>query len=175
MSELTERSKCVFQAKLAEQAERYDGTTTITFRFMCAYALFTRARVYIFVLNWNHQIGSFCSIIFSFKMLCLYICKETNTIAFSILTILLTQCRDDRGFEETVRDSGYWVDGTLKIAKIADTFEGLTTLLKLRFFFALGHFSLFFQSLSLSLRERLFVAHTCAYTHALLFSFFTWF
>ena len=25
MSELTERSKCVFQAKLAEQAERYDG------------------------------------------------------------------------------------------------------------------------------------------------------
>lgn len=67
MSELTERSKCVFQAKLAEQAERYDGTTTVTFRFMCAYALFTRARVYIFVLNWNHQIGSFCSIIFSFK------------------------------------------------------------------------------------------------------------
>lgn len=110
MSELTERSKCVFQAKLAEQAERYDGTTTITFRFMCAYALFTRARVYIFVLNWNHQIGSFCSIIFSFKRAsfgCVYTCKETNTIAFSILTILLTQCRDDRGFEETVRDSGY--------------------------------------------------------------------
>jgi hypothetical protein len=35
----------------------------------------------------------------------------------------------------------------------------------------LGHFSLFFQSLSLSLRERLFVAHMCAYTHALFFSF----
>jgi len=83
MSELTERSKCVFQAKLAEQAERYDGTTTITFRFMCAYALFTRARVYIFVLNWNHQIGSFCSIIFSFKHAsfgCVYTCKETNTL-----------------------------------------------------------------------------------------------
>jgi hypothetical protein len=27
MSELTERSKCVFQAKLAEQAERYDGAS----------------------------------------------------------------------------------------------------------------------------------------------------
>ena len=83
MSELTERSKCVFQAKLAEQAERYDGTTTITFRFMCACALFTRARVYIFVLNWNHQIGSFCSIIFSFKRAsfgCVYTCKETNTV-----------------------------------------------------------------------------------------------
>ena len=82
MSELTERSKCVFQAKLAEQAERYDGTTTITFRFICVYKLFTRARVYIFVLNWNHQIGSFCSIIFSFKHAsfgCVYTCKETNT------------------------------------------------------------------------------------------------
>jgi len=110
MSELTERSKCVFQAKLAEQAERYDGTTTITFRFMCAYALL-RVHVCIYLCSIGTiRSGRFVPIIFSFKRAsfgCVYTCKETNTIAFSILTILLTQCRDDRGFEETVRDSGY--------------------------------------------------------------------
>jgi len=51
MSELTERSKCVFQAKLAEQAERYDGTTTITFRFICVYKLFTHLRVCIYLCS----------------------------------------------------------------------------------------------------------------------------
>jgi hypothetical protein len=41
MSELTERSKCVFQAKLAEQAERYDGR----FRKPKRVLVFTKAMI----------------------------------------------------------------------------------------------------------------------------------
>ena len=41
MSELTERSKCVFQAKLAEQAERYDGASRFILLFFFLF-LYTR-------------------------------------------------------------------------------------------------------------------------------------
>jgi len=47
MSELTERSKCVFQAKLAEQAERYDGASvhsSLLFYFE-RISVYTHARV----------------------------------------------------------------------------------------------------------------------------------
>ena len=46
MSELTERSKCVFQAKLAEQAERYDGASRfiLFFFFLFRACFYTHAR-----------------------------------------------------------------------------------------------------------------------------------
>ena len=46
MSELTERSKCVFQAKLAEQAERYDGASRfiLLFFFLFRAYFYTHAR-----------------------------------------------------------------------------------------------------------------------------------
>ena len=121
MSELTERSKCVFQAKLAEQAERYDGR----FRKPKRVLVFTKAMIGFAIQSVFE--GEFC-VCLLFQFVCSYRvskrgpilsrpndradrCFHASSTLFHFF-FLRDAPRNDRGFEETVRDSGHRVDGT---------------------------------------------------------------
>jgi hypothetical protein len=137
MSELTERSKCVFQAKLAEQAERYDGASVhsaLLFLFRAYFYTHTRRRERTFGENGPDLSLSppfFCSNSFASRarLLSLSLFSLARVVistptmrAFLSLSLSLTfflcvnlpfSCRDDRGVEEALRDSGHRVDGAL--------------------------------------------------------------
>ena len=122
MSELTERSKCVFQAKLAEQAERYDGRFRKPKRVLvCTKAMIGFAIQSVFE-------GEFCvCLLFQFVANRRRVskrgpilsrpndradrCFHASSTLFHFI-FLRDAPRNDRGFEETVRDSGHRVDGT---------------------------------------------------------------
>ena len=128
MSELTERSKCVFQAKLAEQAERYDGASvhsSLLFYFE-RISVYTHARV-----EREHSVKmdpiSLLPFFVPIRLLSLFslsrafvVISHRRRVHFSLsLSLSLTlfcvnlpfSCRDDRGVEEALRDSGHRVDG----------------------------------------------------------------
>ena len=122
MSELTERSKCVFQAKLAEQAERYDGR----FRKPKRVLVFTKAMIGFAIQSVFE--GEFCvCLLFQFVANRRRVAKRGPIVSrpndradrciYASSTLfhfifLRDAPRNDRGFEETVRDSGHRVDGT---------------------------------------------------------------
>ena len=129
MSELTERSKCVFQAKLAEQAERYDGASvhsSLLFYFE-RISMYAHAHV-----EREHSVKMdpisppfFCSNSFTLSLSLSFLSRARRdlpptTRAFLSLSLFrLPFCcvnlpfsrRDDRGVEEALRDSGHRVDG----------------------------------------------------------------
>jgi len=127
MSELTERSKCVFQAKLAEQAERYDGASVHSSLLFYFERISMRTHTHV---EREHSVKMdpisppfFCSNSFTLSLFSLARVRcdlPPTTRAFLSLSLsrlpfccvnLPFSCRDDRGVEEALRDSGHRVDG----------------------------------------------------------------